>query len=53
MKGVYIVSQKISNIFRKNNRVNDLDDILADIYDLILSKVNEENICKNKIIQYN
>jgi len=34
------VSQKISNVFRKNNRVDNLDDILADIYDLILSKVN-------------
>jgi len=43
------MSQKISNVFRKNNRVDDLDDILVDIYDLILSKVNEESICKNKI----
>ena len=36
------MSQKISNIFRKNNRVDDIDNILADIYDLILSKVNSK-----------
>ncbi len=43
------MSQKISNIFRRNNRVDDIDDILVDIYDLILSKLNEEDICKIKI----
>jgi len=36
------MSQEISNIFRKNNRVDNIDDILADIYDLILTKLNSK-----------
>lgn len=40
------MSQEVSNIFRRNNKIDNIDDILIDIYDLILSKLNPKSEIK-------